>query len=218
MGSNERCLGTSIAGRADVRGANIIEVARAGGDLIDNVLHLVGERVRFLAGLRAAVILLLLLLLLLAFLGGLETHSMLQRLGVTTPLAHGGVDFSRLRTAGLKIAATYAGNLFGGNLRASFRVSESITARYAKYAQRPVIVDTMARNDCFTPPLARELGNKLAVGLISLSRPMATRAIIRKRSGRKGDASAKREKTGCGPRDGAKGLDRERGKGGTRRA
>lgn len=38
---------------------------------------------------------------------------------------------------------------------------------------RPVIVDTMARNDCFTPPLARELGNKLAVGLISLSLPMA---------------------------------------------
>jgi len=34
-------------------------------------------------------------------------------------------------------------------------------------------VDTMARNDCFTPPLARELGNKLAVGLISLSLPMA---------------------------------------------
>lgn len=37
---------------------------------------------------------------------------------------------------------------------------------------RPVIVDTMARNDCFTPPLARELGNKLALGLISLSRSM----------------------------------------------
>lgn len=40
-------------------------------------------------------------------------------------------------------------------------------------SSRPVIVDTMARNDCFTPPRARELGNKLAAGLISLSRPMA---------------------------------------------
>jgi len=32
------------------------------------------------------------------------------------------VDSLRVRTAGLKIAATYAGNLFGGILRASFRV------------------------------------------------------------------------------------------------
>lgn len=37
-------------------------------------------------------------------------------------------------------------------------------------ASRPVIVDTTVQNGCFTPPLARELGNKLAAGLISLSR------------------------------------------------
>lgn len=43
----------------------------------------------------------------------------------------------------------------------------------------PLSVDTMARNDCFTPPLARELGNKLAAGLISLSRPMATPPRLR---------------------------------------
>ena len=36
--------------------------------------------------------------------------------------------------------------------------------------RRPVIVDTTDQNGCFTPPLARELGNKLAAGLISLSR------------------------------------------------
>lgn len=32
-------------------------------------------------------------------------------------------------------------------------------------------MDTTVQNGCFTPPLARELGNKLAAGLISLSRP-----------------------------------------------
>lgn len=45
---------------------------------------------------------------------------------------------------------------------------------------RPVIVDTMARNDCFTPPLARELGNKLAAGLISLSRSMTAPPRLRR--------------------------------------
>lgn len=45
---------------------------------------------------------------------------------------------------------------------------------------RPVIVDTMGRNDCFTPPLARELGNKLAAGLISLSRSMTAPPRLRR--------------------------------------
>lgn len=45
---------------------------------------------------------------------------------------------------------------------------------------RPVIVDTTDRNDCFTPPLARELGNKLAAGLISLSRSMTAPPRLRR--------------------------------------
>ncbi|EFN60419.1 hypothetical protein EAG_02131 [Camponotus floridanus] len=368
--------------------------SRQQGDLIDDILHLIGERIRFFTGLRTAVKLLLLLLLLL--LSGFETRTMLERLGVATPIVYGSVgrpdvadcpgsksadapatsiladtlgrnggipgtapspsrgtaaarrsslqertadvpspspgdlgpvagtpaskpavpalacrppraatldhprvghrsspqpllkanreigpprmmkivskstyeivvnaairnrarrgeqevklpssfllslktsedlylsDSSYMRTTDPKIATTHAGNLFGGNLRASFRVrpmdsggkltewnlkrlvtrvlvrdsSESgvirglprqmnlgggvsrgedlrsaITARYAKYAQRPVIVDTMARNDCFTPPLARELGNKLAAGLISLSRSMTAPPRLRR--------------------------------------
>lgn len=53
-------------------------------------------------------------------------------------------------------------------------VREGILSLSSFYSSsRPVIVDTMVRNDCFTPPLARELGNKLATGLISLSRRMA---------------------------------------------
>lgn len=40
------------------------------------------------------------------------------------------------------------------------------------FIPHPDPLSWMARNDCFTPPLARELGNKLAVGLISLSLPM----------------------------------------------
>lgn len=45
---------------------------------------------------------------------------------------------------------------------------------------RPVIVDTTVQNGCFTPPLARELGNKLAAGLISLSRPDAGPSRLRR--------------------------------------
>lgn len=63
---------------------------------------------------------------------------------------------------------------------------------------RPVIVDTMARNDCFTPPLARELGNKLATGLISLSRSMTAPPRLRRQglmSERKGGGGFRDPKT-----------------------
>lgn len=78
--------------------------SRQQGDLIDDILHLIGERIRFFTGLRTAVKLLLLLLLLL--LSGLETRTMLERLGVATPIAYGGV--SARRDAGFAKRASVA--------------------------------------------------------------------------------------------------------------
>ncbi|XP_039306998.1 uncharacterized protein LOC120358154 [Solenopsis invicta] len=61
------------------------------------------------------------------------------RLTLKTPLFALCVDlksfalrFLHLRTAALQIAATYAGNLFGGNLRASFRVRANTWALLVK--------------------------------------------------------------------------------------
>lgn len=52
----------------------------------------------------------------------------------------------------------------------SFSYTCNLTFPSFYSTSRPVIVDTTVQNGCFTPPLARELGNKLAAGLISLSR------------------------------------------------
>lgn len=87
------------------------------------------------------------------------------------------------------------------------RTREGILSSFYS-SSKPVIVDTMARNGCFTPPLARELGNKLAAGLISLSRRMAVPTLRLRRQGP--DAVGRRRVRGGGG-EGEGGIPRRAG-------
>lgn len=155
-----RLTGRALGGRA----------RRQQGDLIDDVLHLVGERVRLLADLRAASVdasELLLLMLMLTLLNGLETRAVRQRFGMATPFAHGDVgtrrragfaeraDVARLHEAqgaATLLIAEVAGTLVRQQRRL-LRIRAAATAaheaqlglRLATVLRRPVLIGAARR-------------------------------------------------------------------------